>query len=395
MSRFGLVAGLAFFFSATASGQVWNCGMQIQNQTLPFKLERQSTDSWILWNGKERIPLDQVVVDGDSLKFPILVFDAWIKIPKNPGTVFSGSYSKGDARVPGYQMSFLGKMSKDQSPYNSALSKTKGTEEFLIYFLDKTGHKADSGILRISHFQDSKHVEATILTETGDFRYLNGSLSEKELRLSTFDGGHTYLFEAEKANGRFVGRFFYSRFGSDRVLIEPSNGRKLNSGFKQAGGFFSFSALDKNGTRHTEKDADLIGQPLVVQLMGTWCPNCMDESRFLAEMFPTVKSKVNIIGLAFERKFDKDYGFNRIDLVQKKLKLPYPVFLAGPASKDSASLLLPSIAPVQAFPTTVFVKPDGSILKVHSGFTGPATGTDYLNWKEEFLRLVDELASKK
>jgi thiol-disulfide isomerase/thioredoxin len=395
MRAVGLLAGFTLIFSSTVVGQVWNCGLQIQNQILPFKLERQATSDWILWNGNEKIQLDQVVSEGDSLKFPILVFDAWVKIPKQPGALFTGSYSKGDARNPGYQMSFLAKISKDKSPFKLPVLRKQKEEEFLIYFLDQKGLKADSGILRLNHFLNSDRLAATILTETGDFRYLNGTLTDTDLRLSTFDGGHTYLFRAAKVNDKFVGRFFYSRTGSDSILIEPAKGRKLQSGFKQANGIFSFSALERSGTRHTEKDADFIGKPLVVQLMGTWCPNCMDESRFLAEVFPLIQTKVALVGLAFERKFDQAYGFDRIELVRRKLQLPYPVYLAGPASKDSASLLLPSIAPVQAFPTTVFVRADGSILKVHSGFSGPATGNDYQVWREEFFHLVNELAEKK
>lgn len=391
MIRF-LGLGFLISLSTVSSAQVWNCGLHVQGQKLPFQLERLPSQDWILWNGSEQIGLEKGIPEADSLRFPVLVFDAWLKIPANPGALFFGSFSKGDAKVPGYQMSFTAKVSKDFSPKKPVVRAKKQKDEYLIGFYNANGLMADSGILRIQSFQQTNRVEATILTETGDFRYLNGVLNDEGLKLSTFDGGHTYLFKARRIGDGFVGRFYYSRSGSDSVSIFPIQDRKLKSGFRQFEGRFSFSAKDRTGQIHTEKDPEFLGKPMIVQVLGTWCPNCMDESRFLVEMYPLIREKVRIVGLAFERKNQDEYGFERIEIVKGKLKIPYPIYLAGPASKDSASKRLPSVAPIEAFPTTVFVKSDGTILKAHSGFTGPATGKDYLDWKQEFLKLVDLLA---
>jgi len=111
----------------------------------------------------------------------------------------------------------------------------------------------------------------------------------------------------------------------------------------------------------------------------------------LTSEFKNKPANVEFLGLAFERKNDRAYAFSRIAVVKKKLFVPYPIVFAGPSNKDLASKRLPAIAPISAFPTTVFLRKDHSILKVHSGFSGPATGKFYETWKAEFKELLEEL----
>jgi hypothetical protein len=61
------------------------------------------------------------------------------------------------------------------------------------------------------------------------------------------------------------------------------------------------------------------------------------------------------------------------------------------ANKDSASKALPEAGGIKAFPTTLFVKKNGEILKVHSGFSGPATGAAYDAWRKEFRDILKQL----
>jgi thiol-disulfide isomerase/thioredoxin len=130
---------------------------------------------------------------------------------------------------------------------------------------------------------------------------------------------------------------------------------------------------------------------LVVQVLGSWCPNCLDETRFLVEKYTTRPENVEFVGLAFERKSDFAYAKSRIEVVKNKLQVPYPMLIAGISNKDSAAKVLASISRVAAFPTTIFVRADGRVLKVHTGFSGPATGAFYEAWKKEFDLLVAEI----
>jgi len=46
---------------------------------------------------------------------------------------------------------------------------------------------------------------------------------------------------------------------------------------------------------------------------------------------------------------------------------------------------------VRAYPTTVFLRADGSVRAVHQGFSGPATGAEHQKLRQDFERLIAEL----
>ena len=60
-----------------------------------------------------------------------------------------------------------------------------------------------------SQKKKSNHVTGTFLTETGDYRFLEGKTTKDSLFLSCFDGAHAFLFKAViTKNNTLVGRFF-------------------------------------------------------------------------------------------------------------------------------------------------------------------------------------------
>lgn len=51
-------------------------------------------------------------------------------------------------------------------------------------------------------------VTGTFRTTTGDYRYLEGVLNGNQLKLSTFDGAHAFLFTAEVSDSVMHGMFY-------------------------------------------------------------------------------------------------------------------------------------------------------------------------------------------
>jgi len=46
---------------------------------------------------------------------------------------------------------------------------------------------------------------------------------------------------------------------------------------------------------------------VIVQIMGSWCPNCMDESAYLSKVYKQYnKQGLEIIALAYERTSDAE-----------------------------------------------------------------------------------------
>jgi thiol-disulfide isomerase/thioredoxin len=376
--------------SILACGQamVWNCGLLIQQDTIRFELHRTSDGAFYIQNGEEQVPMVKKREFADSLEYEISVFDATLIFPSASGKQFGGWYRKHDARIPSKGLSLLAGITGEP------LYVEKGAEIAGNWPLDfMEGEKVqDKGILVLS--QNRNILKGSILTETGDYRYLNGRIRGNKAFLQTFDGGHAWYFRLEfSEDGKSLnGDFLYSQTGKQtfRGVRDPQ--AKLASGFSEVKipDRFHFAGINASGKKITRDD--FAGKGLVVQVMGSWCPNCLDETRFLSEEFPFRPPGVEFVGLAFERKDDPAYAKERIAAVSRRLVVPYPILHAGKANKDSASKALPQAGGIRAFPTTIFVKANGEILKIHSGFSGPATGEAYMEWRKEFRALLKQIS---
>jgi peroxiredoxin len=131
----------------------------------------------------------------------------------------------------------------------------------------------------------------------------------------------------------------------------------------------------------------------ILQIMGTWCPNCWDETRFLTQYVENVPSdKLAVIALAFERS--PDIAATQIAVYKKKMNLPYEILVAGTSTKkEEAAKALPFISGVMAFPTMVIVDKNNKIRRIHTGFDGPAT-SKHAEFKKEFDIFVKQLMSE-
>ena len=131
---------------------------------------------------------------------------------------------------------------------------------------------------------------------------------------------------------------------------------------------------------------------VVLQIFGTWCPNCLDETRFLTEWYEENKERdVEIIGLAYEQKDDFDYAARRVRKLVDKLDVGYDFLIAGTSDKAAASKTLPMLNRVMSFPTTITIDRDGLVRNIHTGFSGPGTGEHYEEFVEEFEARMDRL----
>ena len=153
---------------------------------------------------------------------------------------------------------------------------------------------------------------------------------------------------------------------------------------------FSFQNLD--GKKVSNTDKKYLNKVLIVQFLGSWCPNCMDETRFLVPWYEKNKGKgVEIIGLAYERKEDFAYASERVKKMMTKLNVGYNVLIAGLYDTEKASASLPTLNKVNIWPTTIFIGRDGKVKHIHTGFSGPATGIFYEEQVQRFNEIVSEL----
>ncbi len=165
----------------------------------------------------------------------------------------------------------------------------------------------------------------------------------------------------------------------------------LKEGYEQID--FSFPDLDGNLT--SLKDEKYKDKIVILQIFGTWCPNCMDETRFLSEWYNKNRSQgVEIIGLAYEIKPEFEYARDRVLTMKEKLDVPYDFLIAGTSSTQSASESLPMLNKVMSFPTSIIIDKKGKVRRIHTGFSGPATGVYYEEFVDDFNQFMQELINE-
>ena len=131
--------------------------------------------------------------------------------------------------------------------------------------------------------------------------------------------------------------------------------------------------------------------------MGTWCPNCLDESKYLSQYYKNHKEKdLEIIALAFEYAKTEDKAIKAVTKFKNSVGVEYPVLIAqyGTSDKDKAQEKLPMLNQVLSYPTTIFIDKKGQVRKIHTGFNGPATGQKYEEFKAKFEGFVETLLSE-
>lgn len=377
---------------------IWRAALSTQGQELPFNFEvtlQESGDYFVhLINGDEKLEAGIVEFKGDSINIPLGYFDASLqgKITESGITGFYTKHYAKDYFIP--FEAFPKATSRFTEDNDDQLLDFDGMWE--VTFVDP---EEETSYPAIGIFgQKSGKMEGTFLTRTGDYRYLEGIAGDNKLKLSTFDGDHAYLFFAElQEDGTLKGEFFSGKGGyktwtafknPDAVLPDPEELTFLKEGYDK----IEFTLPDLDGNPVSLSDDKYQGKVIILQIFGSWCPNCMDESKFLAPWYDTNKDRgVEIIGLAYENKDDFDYAKKRVQRMVDKLNINYDFVIGGSREVEKANQTLPMLNKVFIFPTTIFIDRSGKVRKIHSGFSGPGTGKYYDQFVEEFGQFMDQL----
>ncbi len=384
---------------------MWRAVLTISNQELPFlmqvdKQENGKTVAYLI-NGEEKILLDEITITGDSVKIPLHIFDADLKAHINDQQDgMKGKWTRYNLEEP-YSVSFSAELGKDyrfsEKPKAANFNYT-GKWDVVFKNADGSEEKA-IGVFE----QQGNQLRGTFLSTTGDYRYLDGEVSDEELRLSTFDGSHAYLFKAkpdgngtDKIKGDYwAGKSSYSTWTGVRnekaVLPSADTLTYLKKGYSK----LSFSFPNLNGQKVSLSDEKYRNKVVVVQLLGSWCPNCMDETKFLAPFYEKNKNRgIEIIGLAYEQSPEFNQAKARVERMRDRLQVGYDLLIAGTRDKEAAAKTLPMLNHVLGFPTTIFIDKKGDVRKIHTGFSGPGSGKYYEEFVQDFNQTIDKLVKE-
>ena len=385
--------------SAPIQTGMWRGVLKLQNIELPFNLVVNQDGSGVkmqLQNAEERIPLDEVIIDEDSIHIPMYIFDATIHATIENDSLLKGVWIKNyavDYVVPfeatyGAVERFKVDQIKEAVSFNG---------KWEVDFVEEAGIRKAIGLFN----QEGSKVTGTFLTPSGDYRFLEGIVNGNELMLSCFDGTHAYLFKAiQLDSGTIEGEFWsgktwYQTWTGRRndqfELPDPYAMTFLKEGYDD----FQLKFPNTSGEIIDIADERFKDKILIIQILGSWCPNCMDETRFYVDWYRKNKNRgVEIIGLAFERKADLDYAITRITNMKEKLGVDYEVLIAGTTSRESREKALPMLNKIMSFPTSIILDKQHKVRKIHTGFNGPGTGHYYEKFVEDFNLFMDKLIAE-
>lgn len=381
----------------------WRAALTSAGGELPFTIEVERRDGAlkaVLVNGSERIDVPALTITGDEVVFDITHYDSTLRAKlSDDGTRLSGEWSKRAGADRRAKLPFTAKLG-DASRFASLGGGSSHAGDIDGRWSVRFWAESDPAVA-IFHAASDGTVDGTFLTTTGDYRYLAGSIDGDRLRLSCFDGAHAFLFDAQlKDDGRIEGDFWSGDRWHDRWRATRDPNAALPDTFAgvKAADDFGLALLhfpDLDGKLRSLAEFQFGTRAIVLQVLGSWCPNCHDETAYLADFERRYRSRgVAVIGLAFEYSGEFERDATQVRRMRERHHVEYPILLAGSANKERAAQALPALDKVLAFPTTIFLHRDGTVRAVHSGFAGPGTGDEHARLAQQFESIVDELLAE-
>jgi thiol-disulfide isomerase/thioredoxin len=366
-----------------------------------FKLEQtKEEDKTILYviNAAERIRITDVKIAGDSMFFDMPAFESSFRVKLQDNSDLSGTYIKGTAGGTQYWPLYATANSKDRFSAGSSNAKNNISGKWDVSITRANGTVRKS----VALFEQKGNIlTGSFLTPSADYRYLDGIVTGDSLRLSSFDGDNARLFEAKIENANTIsGGIFYNGYAgretwtatrNDSVALpEINEPTKLREGESKLN--FTFNNLhDMPVSINDEKYKNKV---VIIQIMGSWCASCLDETRFLSDYYKTNRSRgVEIIALAYELTTDISRSKKSVAKFQKLFDVQYPMLITGVTASDEKKTekTLPQLTAIKSFPTTIFIGKNGDVKEIHTNFYGPGSGEYYIASKNKFYKTVDRL----
>ncbi|MBM4197576.1 MAG: TlpA family protein disulfide reductase [Gammaproteobacteria bacterium] len=379
----------------------WRGEIGLNGQMVPFNFEviRESGSLAVHYlNGAERMPVELVSADGNSLAFDFPSFAATLR------ATHDGSSMRGT-------IGLLRQNSRHELPFSArqgpryrffATPSQKPDRVDGIWSMtisDPTDGDEEAAIATFT--QQGAALAGSVLTATGDQRYLAGEMRDSTLLLSAFDGGGVRLWRGELgADGVLRGTLdtvtsvatpWIARRDANAALGDP----RTMTGMKAGAGPLAFSYPDMDGRNVSLADAAYDGKVVLVILAGSWCATCHDEARVMGPIYAEYASRgLEVLYLMYEYTADFAAAKPQLSAWRRRFAIEHPMLFVGDTGRDTRGRSLPMLTDVVAFPTTIFVDRAGQVRTILTSFPGPATGEPHEAYKRDFRRTVEALLAE-
>ncbi|MDO8991841.1 MAG: TlpA disulfide reductase family protein, partial [Daejeonella sp.] len=285
-------------------------------------------------NGDERFRVNEISTVSDSIFIQMPLFDSEIRAKIKNGSL-NGQWIKQFADSSEVMMI------EAKNGYSWRFFKANTKPEFVMsgrWSVNFEDTKTGKSIPAIGEFtQQNGRLLGTFLTSTGDYRFLEGTVSDDNIYLSCFDGSHAFLFTGKILdNNTIVDGNFYSGLSSVQtwtakrdekaILPDAYSITALKDGFDK----IDFSFPDLNRKNVSLSDSKFKNKIVLVQFFGSWCPNCMDETAYLVPFYKKYQRKgLEIVALAYERTADYERSKRNILRLRERFAVPYDMLITG------------------------------------------------------------------
>lgn len=373
----------------------WLFKLQINNEVIPFEaeiIEENGKLQFYATNGEERIRAEEFELQKDSVLIRLPIFNTALKGTLKDQSIRGNFYDY--TRKEDYQIPFTATKNAESRFKLQAEPTQNVAGRWQVTF----SPGSDNEYVAVGEFeQNGSRASGTFLTTTGDYRYLEGNVTGDSLLLSSFDGAHVFLFKAKISGNQIQGDFWSGNHWQENwegvrndsyQLPDPTSLTFLKPGYTK----LQFAFEDLEGNIISLEDKQYENKVVIVQIMGSWCPNCMDETAYLVSLYNNYHQQgLEVVSLAFEKSDNEVTNIRSLKRLQEHFEIPYPILLAGKASKTEAAKKLPMLNHVLSFPTTIFIDKTGAVRRIHTGFSGPGTGEYYKEFVEETNQFVTQL----
>ena len=382
---------------------IWRASLITHGGELPIQFEinpgsKTGNLDIKLINGAEKSTLGESYFRADSLVVPFDLYEAELVFQVTKTTEMKGYFVKKRNGKTAYRLPVSALASSADRFLNLQPTTVNVSGKWMAdFYSDATNRSPGVGVFE----QKGNKVTGTFLRTSGDYRFLQGNVSGDSLFLSYFDGSGVNMLRAKVSGAQFTGRFTSGLSGVRTVdgKLDPAAAlpdlKKL-SFLKPGFDRIDFKLPTTSGEQISLQDDRYKNKVIVIELMGSWCPNCLDESRYLSPFYKKYKDKgVEVLGIAFENSPDIAIAGPKINNFQKKIGITYPLLFAGTAEDKTIEKVLPMLSKMNGYPTTFIIDKKGIVREIHTGFSGPGTGKYYADWISDFEHTIQSLLAEK
>ncbi len=397
----GLAAGMLLFGTVLTAGQDdarslagrWDGVVMANDVEVPFPFEIVAEGSVLkgsFLNGERRITSTASRYENGVLSFTFGQYASMLTANVQDGQL-SGEY----VRARGAPLPFRAIRAAARPPQPAGdVPSIAGT-----WIVTAKSNKGESA-WRFIATQKGADVTATILRVDGDTGTLTGSYLDGRFVLGHFSGARPLRLEVAPAedgtltltqNGQTA--LVAAREGAARAAAigtptDPSAHTTVSNQSEP----FRFSFPDLGGQIVSNTDAKFRGKVVLVNISGSWCPNCHDEAPFLSALYKKYRGRgLEIVALSFEEA-NQLANPTRLRTFIETYGLEYTVLLPG--EPEQLAEKVPQAVNLNAFPTTFILGRDGRVRAVHAGFPSPGSGEFYIQAERDVTAEVERLLAE-